>query len=69
MPLFEYAGERNGGDIISGTIEAMNKELAIKKLIHNNIKLLRIDELSYTQEIIHKRLQRLKRMKNYLENF
>ena len=66
MPIFEYVDETSEGSLGTGTIEALNKEHAVKKLLKSGIRLIRIDELNYTQQKTYDRLERLKRLKNYI---
>lgn len=67
MALFEYT-EDTGTSIRTGIFESLSKEMAIKQLTDKGIRLLKIDELNETQQNIHRRLERLKKMKKYLES-
>jgi hypothetical protein len=67
MPLYEFTEETQDGYVAQGTIEALNKEQAIKKLRAMGVRIIMIDKLSHTQQIIHDKLMHLRSLKEQME--
>lgn len=62
MPLFEYTVEGKRGKLESGTIEAINKVAAIRKIKNSGKTLYLIHELDSRLAAVHERVERLKRI-------
>lgn len=62
MPIFEYVIEGANGKPESGTIEAISKVVAIRKIKNSGKTLYLISELDPRLADVHRRVQRLKRI-------